>query len=39
MWKYNKITVAVEHMATNITEGLMNELSPEINGSSKMFLS
>ena len=26
----NKISVAVEHMATSITEGLMNELLPEI---------
>ena len=30
MWEYNKISVAVEHMATSITEGLMNELFPEI---------
>ena len=30
MWEYNKISVAVEHMATSITEGLMNELLPEI---------
>ncbi|MGV8981890.1 cobalamin B12-binding domain-containing protein [Clostridium sp.] len=30
MWEYNKISVAVEHMATSITEGLMNELFSEI---------
>ena len=30
MWEYNKISVAVEHMATAITEGIMNELFPEI---------
>lgn len=30
MWEYNKITVSVEHMSTSITEGLMNELFPEI---------
>ena len=30
LWEYNKISVAVEHMATSITEGLMNELFPEI---------
>jgi len=30
MWEYNKISVSIEHMATSITEGLMNELLPEI---------
>ena len=30
MWENNKISVAVEHMSTYITEGLMNELLPEI---------
>ncbi len=30
MWEYNKISVAVEHMATSVTEGIMNELFPEI---------
>ncbi len=30
LWEYNKISVAVEHMATTITEGIMNELYPEI---------
>lgn len=30
LWEYNKISVAVEHMATSITEGLMNELLPDI---------
>lgn len=30
MWEYNKVGVAVEHMATSIVEGLMNELLPEI---------
>ncbi|SDG68550.1 cobalamin B12-binding domain-containing protein [Desulfosporosinus hippei] len=29
-WECNKISVAVEHMATSITEGLMNQLFPEI---------
>ena len=30
MWEDNKITVSVEHMATSITEGLMNDLLPDI---------
>ncbi|HEY5583877.1 MAG TPA: cobalamin-dependent protein [Ruminiclostridium sp.] len=30
LWEYNKISVAVEHMSTAITEGLMNELFPKI---------
>lgn len=30
MWEDNKIGVAVEHMATAIVEGLMNDLLPEI---------
>ena len=30
MWENNKIGVAVEHMATAIVEGLMNDLLPEI---------
>lgn len=30
MWECNKISVAVEHMATSITESLMNELFAEI---------
>lgn len=30
LWEYNKISVAVEHMATSIIEGLMNELFSEI---------
>ena len=30
MWACNKINVSVEHMSTNIIEGLMNELLPEI---------
>ena len=30
MWEYNKISTAVEQMATSITEGLMNELFYEI---------
>ena len=29
-WEYNKISVAVEHMATFITEAIMNQLFPEI---------
>ena len=29
-WECNEIGVAVEHMATSITEGLMNQLFPEI---------
>jgi len=29
-WECNKIGVAVEHMATSITEGVMNQLFPEI---------
>ena len=29
LWEYNKISVAVEHMATSITEGLMNQLYAE----------
>ena len=29
-WEHNEISVAVEHMATSITEGLMNQLLPEI---------
>ncbi|HZK53427.1 MAG TPA: cobalamin-dependent protein [Desulfosporosinus sp.] len=30
MWEFNKISVAVEHMASSIVEGLMNELFAEI---------
>ena len=30
LWACNKINVSVEHMSTNIIEGLMNELLPEI---------
>ena len=30
MWECNEIGISVEHMATAITEGLMNELLPEI---------
>lgn len=30
LWEKNQISVAVEHMATLITEGLMNELFPDI---------
>jgi MerR family transcriptional regulator, light-induced transcriptional regulator len=30
LWEYNEISVAVEHMASSITEGLMNQLFPEI---------
>ena len=30
LWEYNKINISVEHMSTNIIEGLMNELLPEI---------
>jgi len=30
LWEQNKITVAAEHMATAITEGILNELYPEI---------
>lgn len=30
LWEKNEISVAVEHMATLITEGLMNELFPDI---------
>jgi methanogenic corrinoid protein MtbC1 len=30
LWERNRISVAVEHMATAITEGLMNELFPRI---------
>ena len=30
LWEYNKISVAVEHMSTYITESLMNVLLPEI---------
>jgi len=29
LWEYNKISVAIEHMATSITEGLMNQLYAE----------
>lgn len=34
-WEYNQISVAVEHMATSITEGLMNQLFPEIMSSER----
>lgn len=30
LWEYNKITVAAEHLATAITEGILNELYPYI---------
>ncbi len=30
MWEHNRISVATEHMATAITEGLMNEIFPKI---------
>ncbi len=30
LWEYNKITVAAEHMATLITESLMNQMSPHL---------
>ena len=29
-WERNEVGVAVEHMATSITEGLMNQLFPEV---------
>jgi len=32
MWETGEVSVAVEHMATSITLGLMYELSPEIMG-------
>jgi MerR family transcriptional regulator, light-induced transcriptional regulator len=33
LWEYNKISVATEHLATSITEILMNSLYPYIIGS------
>lgn len=30
MWEYNKISVATEHLATAVTEGLMNHIFPSI---------
>lgn len=30
LWEENKITVATEHMATAITEGILNELYPQL---------
>lgn len=30
LWEYNRISVATEHMATSITEGLMNSLYADI---------
>ncbi|MGE0085644.1 MAG: B12-binding domain-containing protein [Desulfococcaceae bacterium] len=30
LWEHNKISVAAEHMATSITEGLMNRIYPDI---------
>jgi len=30
LWEYNKVSVIIEHMATSITEGLMNDLFPEV---------
>ena len=30
LWEQNKITVAAEHLATAITEGVLNELYPQI---------
>ncbi len=35
MWEYNKITVATEHLATSITEFLLNNLYEEITSSDK----
>ncbi len=35
LWEYNKISVAVEHLATSITEGLMNELFTENIGKNR----
>ena len=31
LWEMNKITVATEHLATAITEGILNELYEELN--------
>lgn len=30
LWEHNRISVAAEHMATSITEGLMNRIYPDI---------
>lgn len=30
LWEQNQITVAAEHLATAITEGILNELYPKI---------
>jgi methanogenic corrinoid protein MtbC1 len=30
LWEYNRISVAIEHMATAITEGIMNQLYSDI---------
>ena len=30
LWETNRITVAVEHLATAITEGILNELFEQI---------
>lgn len=36
LWEYNKISVATEHMATSITEAIMNELFAEIIGHNRL---
>ncbi len=30
LWEYNQISVAAEHMATSVTEGIMNQIYPKI---------
>ncbi|MFO7755210.1 MAG: cobalamin-dependent protein [Bacteroidales bacterium] len=35
LWENNRISVATEHMATAITEGIMNEIFPEIISSDR----
>ncbi len=36
LWEQNRISVATEHMATAITEGLMNEIFPKIISSKRV---
>lgn len=36
LWEINRISVATEHMATSITEGLMNQIYPEIFSPSRI---
>ena len=43
LWEYNKISVAVEHMATSITESIMNtlyeDILPDIQNNRKVIVS